>query len=107
MKKEVRHVKILARCGMLRHAAACFKTPMCSSKKKGAAACCSMLRHAVAALAWLGVSEVHERSKGLVRCVLVRAVCVGGGGGCHIIEEGLHGSRGGRSAEGGLCQKDV
>ena len=26
---------------------------------------------------------------------------------CHIIEEGLHGSRGGRSAEGGLCQKDV
>ena len=31
----------------------------------------------------------------------------GGGGECHIIEEGLHGSRGGRSAEGGLCQKDV
>ena len=28
-------------------------------------------------------------------------------GECHIIEEGLHGSRGGRSAEGGLCQKDV
>ena len=43
MKKKVRHVKILARCGMLRHAAACFKTPMCSSKKqvlRHAAACC-------------------------------------------------------------------
>ena len=54
MKKKVRHVKILARCGMLRenfgslrHAAACFKTPMCSSKKqvlRHAAACCGMLR---------------------------------------------------------------
>ena len=31
-------------------------------------------------------------------------VCVGE---CHIIEEGLHGSRGGRSAWGGLCQEDV
>ena len=45
------------------------------------------------------------------RCVCVGInglMCVGGGGGgCHIIEEGLHGSRGGRSAEGGLCQKDV
>ena len=47
MKKKVRHVKILARCGMLWHAAACFKTPMCSSKKKvlrHAAACYGMLR---------------------------------------------------------------
>ena len=32
---------------MLRHAAACFQTPMCSSKKRvlrHAAACCGMLR---------------------------------------------------------------
>ena len=35
------------------------------------------------------------------------SVCGGGGGGCNIIEEGLHGSKGGRPAEGGLCQKDV
>ena len=34
-------------------------------------------------------------------------MCVCVGGGCHITEEGLHGSRGERSAEGGLCQKDV
>ena len=34
-------------------------------------------------------------------------VCVCDGEECHIIEEGLHGSRGGRSAGGGLCQEDV
>ena len=34
-------------------------------------------------------------------------MCVGGGGGWVGIEEGLHGSRGGHSAGGGLCQKDV
>ena len=33
-------------------------------------------------------------------------VC-GGGGGCHIKEEGLHGSRGGRPAEGACAKKDV
>ena len=46
MKKKVRHVKILARCGMLRHAAACFKTPTNSSQTlalRHAAACCGML----------------------------------------------------------------
>ena len=46
MKKKVRHVKILARCGMLRHAAACFKTPTNSSQNlalRRAAACCGML----------------------------------------------------------------
>ena len=46
MKKKVRHVKILARCGMLRHAAACFKTPTNSSQNlalRHAAACCGML----------------------------------------------------------------
>ena len=34
-------------------------------------------------------------------------VCVWGGGGCHIKEEGLHGSRGGRPAEGACAKKDV
>ena len=46
MEKKVRHVKILARCGMLRHAAACFKTPTNSSQNlalRHAAACCGML----------------------------------------------------------------
>ena len=34
--------------------------------------------------------------------------CVwGGGGGYHIKEEGLHGSRGGRPAEGACAKKDV
>ena len=66
MKKKVRHVKILARCGMLRHAAACFKTPMCSSKKqvlRHAAACCGMLRHAAAALAWLQGYNTNKLEK--------------------------------------------
>ena len=49
-------------------------------------------------------TPVHTPLPGVCVCV-----CVLGeeGGGCHIIEEGLHGSRGGRSVEGGLCQKDV
>ena len=34
---------------VLRHGAACFKTPMCRSKKNG---CCGVLRHAAAAHAW-------------------------------------------------------
>ena len=34
-------------------------------------------------------------------------VCVGGGGGYHIKEEGLHGSRGGRPAEGACAKEDV
>ena len=64
MKKKVHHVKILARCGMLRHAAACCgmlrhasKPPSAAPKNRRcgmlrhAAACCGMLRHAAAALA--------------------------------------------------------
>ena len=46
MKKKVRHGKILACCGMPRHAAACFKTPTNSSQNlalRHAAACCGML----------------------------------------------------------------
>ena len=46
MKRKVRHVKSLASCGMLRHAAACFKTPTNSSHNlalRHAAACCGML----------------------------------------------------------------
>jgi hypothetical protein len=57
MEKKVRHVKILARCGMLRHAAACFKTPTNSSQNlalRHAAVCCGMLLPLV--LGW-------ERSK--------------------------------------------
>ena len=55
MKKKVRHVKILARCGMLRHAAACFKTPTNSSQNlalRHAAACCGMLLPLVLARKW-------------------------------------------------------
>ena len=51
MKKKVRHVKILARCGMLRHAAArcgMLQNPHVQLQKKGGAACCGMLRHAAA-----------------------------------------------------------
>ena len=58
MKKKVRHVKILGRCGMLRHAAACFKTPMCSSKKqvlRHAAACCGCT-----SLTALGAGEASQ-----------------------------------------------
>ena len=39
--------------GSLRHAAACFKTPMCSSKKQ-------VLRHAAAALAWPPQSATEQ-----------------------------------------------
>ena len=52
-EKKVRHVKILARCGMLWHAAACFNTPTNSSQNlalRHAAACCSMLLPLVLAL---------------------------------------------------------
>ena len=38
-------------------------------------------------------------------CTYIVPVCVGGG--CHIKEEGLHGSRGGRPAEGACAKKDV
>ena len=51
---------------------------------------------------------------GVVRlmCVVcvVHVLCIGvcgGGGGCQIREEGLHGSRGGRPAEGACAKKDV
>ena len=51
------------------------------------------------------VELADVRSRDVVR---LECVCVGGGGGgCDIIEEGLHGSRGGRPAEGGVCQKEV
>ena len=38
---------------------------------------------------------------------MMRLMCVWGGGGCHIKEEGLHGSRGGRLAGGACAKKDV
>ena len=61
--------------GSLRHAAACFKTPMCSSKKKvlrHAAARCGMLRHAAAALAWLWADlRAHCRDTAALRKELV------------------------------------
>ena len=44
--KKVRHVKILARCGMPRHAAACcgmLQNPHQQLPESGAAACCGML----------------------------------------------------------------
>ena len=46
MKKKVHHVKILARCGMPRHAAACcgmLQNPHQQLPESGAAACCGML----------------------------------------------------------------
>ena len=55
------------------------------------------------AKAMYGVELADVRSRDVVR---LECVC-GGGGGCDIIEEGLHGSRGGRPAEGGVCQKEV
>ena len=64
MKKKVRHVKILARCGMLRHAAACFKTPMCSSKKQ-------VLRHAAACCGCTSLA----RGPRMVTCELSRVGC--------------------------------
>ena len=51
-EKKVHHVKILARCGMLRHAAARCGTlrhaAACCGMLRHAAACCGMLRHAAA-----------------------------------------------------------
>ena len=45
---------------------------------------------------------LNREQKNVTHCNRLSSlvVVVWGGGGCHIIEEGLHGSRGGRPAEG-------
>ena len=70
--------------------------PECSQTKRHA----SCIRaHVCVCVCWCARARVCVRA-----CVYV---CVCGGGGCHIKEEGLHGSRGGRSTEGARAKKDV
>ena len=63
---------------MLRHAAACFKTPTNSSQNlalRHAAACCGMLRHAAACCCrWCLVATAFRRVQGSHVQPLVQAV---------------------------------